>query len=405
MNIYSEDIVKKYKVKEIQYLVNKGNHSETINIVFTDLDNGKERFQSILKDAPILSSWLQLLNFGGSDEESTESIINELSPIVELFPVDGFEDISFRADYLMNMTDEELAVTTRKAMEILSEVISKRPSLIAFYKDIHEVLQMLWEHLGDKKNIVYTTGLIGGGIGRFRKSINIMPDVIKEARKYCTDVFMIDNAPGSTSRPEVISEMYRLFCNDQGIIYYPDAPMLPRRLKFKDGVPVDRPTSWPDYYAGNKNEMAIYSEDFSTTYLTDTESLIYAGIKYMLSTDSVLRKCKLCGGYFRTRYTTSKEYCARLYKDTKAVCYEYASRQTYKEKLFKHPIHQEFTRAYNKLYGRIRRGKLPADTPLMDQLKALHDEYYERYENTHKKAREEVWKEYIEKNEELLKNA
>ena len=41
--------------------------------------------------------------------------------------------------------------------------------------------------------------------------------------------------------------------------------------------------------------------------------------------------------------------------------------------------------------------------PLMDQLKALHDEYTEKYENTHQKDWEAIWKEYIEKNKELLK--
>jgi hypothetical protein len=74
----------------------------------------------------------------------------------------------------------------------------------------------------------------------------------------------------------------------------------------------------------------------------------------------------------------------------------------YKEKLFKHPIHQEFTKSYNKLYGRIRRGKVPSDSPLMDELKRLHDEYTEKYENTHTKDREVVWKEYIQKNKDLL---
>ena len=74
----------------------------------------------------------------------------------------------------------------------------------------------------------------------------------------------------------------------------------------------------------------------------------------------------------------------------------------YKDRLFKHPIHTEFTKSYNRLYGRIRRGKLPEDTPLMDELKALHDEYYMKYENTHRQNREAVWREYIEKNRELL---
>ena len=73
----------------------------------------------------------------------------------------------------------------------------------------------------------------------------------------------------------------------------------------------------------------------------------------------------------------------------------------------KRGIYQPYRRdgrkkSYNKLYGRIRRGKVPSDTPLMDELKRLHDEYTEKYENTHQKDREAVWKEYIQKNKELL---
>ena len=94
--------------------------------------------------------------------------------------------------------------------------------------------------------------------------------------------------------------------------------------------------------------------------------------------------------------------CTRLYGKTKATCNEYASRKSYKDRLFKHPIHTEFTKSYNRLYGRIRRGKLPEDTPLMDELKALHDEYYVKYENTHRQDREAVWWEYMQKNKELL---
>ena len=134
-----------------------------------------------------------------------------------------------------------------------------------------------------------------------------------------------------------------------------------------------------------------------------TEDIAYIGIDYLLESESVLRKCKLCGKTFRTKFSSNTVYCTRPYKDTKAACNEYASRLSYKERLFQHAIHQEFTKAYNKLYGRIRRGKVPEDTPLMDQLKRLHEEYYEKYENTHvMKEREVIWKEYIEKNKKLL---
>lgn len=125
------------------------------------------------------------------------------------------------------------------------------------------------------------------------------------------------------------------------------------------------------------------------------------GIDLMLKNEMVLRKCQNCGGYFCVKYTTIQDYCNRNFSNA-STCSEYVSRKSYKDRLFENPINSEYTKAYNKLYARIRRKKLPADTPLKDELLRLRNEYIERYEHTHKKDREAVWKEYIQKNKELL---
>jgi len=125
------------------------------------------------------------------------------------------------------------------------------------------------------------------------------------------------------------------------------------------------------------------------------------GFELMLQNEMVLKKCPNCGGYFSVKYTSNQEYCNRSYSNA-STCSEYAARKSYKDRLFENPINTEYTKSYNKLYARIRRKKLPADTPLKDELLKLRNEYMERYENTHKKDREAVWKEYIQKNKELL---
>lgn len=116
----------------------------------------------------------------------------------------------------------------------------------------------------------------------------------------------------------------------------------------------------------------------------------------------VSQKCKLCNGYFQTKHSSEQMYCGRIYKNTSATYNEVRVRNTYKEKLLQHPIHQEFTKPYNKPYGQIQRGRIPNNTPLIYELKRLHDEYTKKYEYTHKKGRKAVWKEYIQKNKELL---
>lgn len=158
--------------------------------------------------------------------------------------------------------------------------------------------------------------------------------------------------------------------------------------------------AWSSYFELFSEKLL--DTDTQEYYITSFAQFLHIGLSIMMSGEIVIRKCKLCNGYFQTKHSSEQMYCSRIYKNTSATCSEVGVRKTYKEKLFQHPIHQEFTKSYNKLYGRIRRGKVPNDTPLMEQLKKLHDEYTEKYENTHKKDREAVWKEYIQKNKELL---
>ena len=157
---------------------------------------------------------------------------------------------------------------------------------------------------------------------------------------------------------------------------------------------------WSSYF--DLFSEKLLDTDTQDYHITSFSQFLHIGLSIMMSGEIVIRKCKLCNGYFQTKHSSDQMYCSRIYKNTSATCSEVGVRKTYKEKLFQHPIHQEFTKSYNKLYGRIRRGKVPNNTPLMDELKKLHDEYTEKYENTHKKDRETVWKEYIQKNNELL---
>lgn len=70
--------------------------------------------------------------------------------------------------------------------------------------------------------------------------------------------------------------------------------------------------------------------------------------------------------------------------------------------MYEHPVYIEYLRAYNRLYGRIRRKTLPVNTPLMDQLKELRDEYYKKYDETPAEFQLDVIVELKDKIYELL---
>jgi hypothetical protein len=49
----------------------------------------------------------------------------------------------------------------------------------------------------------------------------------------------------------------------------------------------------------------------------------------------------------------------------------------------------------------VRRGTVLKESPLFEQLKQLHEDYYERYENAEEKDRKEIIQKYIRENKKL----
>ncbi len=102
-----------------------------------------------------------------------------------------------------------------------------------------------------------------------------------------------------------------------------------------------------------------------------------------------LRKCKNCNRYFLTRYSSLAEYCLRKVERTNATCQEYAGKKSYKKKQSANPLYQVFTTYYNRIYGRIRRGALEKDSTLLDDIKALHQEFASKYDSAKDKDSKE----------------
>ena len=109
--------------------------------------------------------------------------------------------------------------------------------------------------------------------------------------------------------------------------------------------------TWSSYF--DLFSEKLLDTDTQTYYITSFSQFFHIGMSIMMSGEMVIRKCKLCNWYFQTKHSSDQMYCSRIYKNTSATCSEVGVRKTYKEKVFQHPIHQEFTKSYNKLYGRI----------------------------------------------------
>ena len=400
MNIYSLEFIKSsYELTGVHYVLRADRHEESLYLSYKEnTDNSKEKKHYFTHNAPLLSSWMQVLDYGAADDVKSEVAFQKLKKIRDILPVKKIKDPAKLAIYLEKLSADQITEMIESVLIILKEAFELRPSLAFLYKDFYTILSLLMDYQQNRS----TPGEIASSLDMLLFSlwndIDNLSEEYDSAKEYCEAVFLTENTPGSYLSTENLASLYHNYCMESRKTDF--SVDFGERIAFSM-IPVEN-MSWKSYLEKHKGQYAPSNEKTEQYSIYAFTQFLHIGIDHMISSDSVLRVCKLCGGYFRIKYSSSQEYCTRLYGDTKAACNEYASRKSYKEKLFQHPIHQEFTKAYNKLYGRIRRGKLPADTPLMDQLKKLHDEYYEKYENTHHKDREEVWKEYIEKNKELL---
>lgn len=371
MDLYSINMIKSdLSLGDIYYIANQKSHSESIYIEQISKD-GKVTKNYIAKDLPISEVWLRFLDFGAEKdfpiEECFEKIKDTFKVLTENIP----------------RNQEDSLLLFKDVTKILKPVIADCPVLTIVYPYFYNVLKGCYKKDDVKKEI-----------STLKQVVSSLNKNYDSAHEYAKTVLLLPDAKNKGRSPQDLIIMHSAYCNinQKEDYYYNTIPLaIPNNVR--------KGSSWETFLDQNAYET---NEEEKCFKITSLEQFLHIGIDIMKESKTIIRKCKNCGGYFKVKYYLPQPCCTRIYRNTKYACYEHAQQKTYKQKLFAHPIHQEFTKAYNRLYGRIRRGRVPEDTPLMDELKALHDEYVQRYNETHKKEREKVWKEYIKKNKELL---
>ena len=405
MIIHSEECIKGIiEIAGFNYYIDKEKHSETLSITYSQ--NGLEYNETTLvSEVPMFSLWMRLLDYDLPNTEKSTEIFSTLQKASKVLPMDKVDRPEKLASFLGSLTEDSLTDMKEKITSSMDTAMQKRPALCfllpLYYKVLHTMYQIKESNAPSPVNVAENVADLSASLLALRCALTSLKESYQNAREYCNAVFLTENTPNSELPPDVVAGFYRSYCMVKNISDY-STPGI-SEISAGEVTAKAENLSWERYLKTRSENYFSAIQKQKSYAFNSLNEFLRIGIDLMLESQAVLRVCKLCGGYFRIKYSSSQEYCTRLYRDTKAACNEYASRKSYKNKLFQHPIHLEFTKAYNKLYGRIRRGKVPADTPLMDELKKLHDEYYERYENTHHGDRDAIWREFSEIVKELVK--
>ncbi len=403
MNLYSQDIIKNdFHFSVATYGINRRTHEETLSSTYDYKNTHKNGTAYFIKKAAIHTGIMEILDYDMPEKESAIVAFEKLKSVLPLLGIDcPFDKETFNL-YCCEHIPKDIETSAGQIMPILQSCFEEHPALSYLYPLFHMVMRSCYQQAEKPAdaNLLQAAKLLSEEVGS-------LETLYAQVRDYLNEVIIEPSKQGLQLPSSAIAEIYHSYCLYASKQDFQSDALSTMELKnnFLSDIRAQKDScntqNWTEYL--NHASNLITDNAIGKYPVTSFKQFLCIGIRLLLEDELVIKKCRLCNGYFRVKYTSNQEYCTRIYRDTSTTCNEYASRKSYKEKLFSHPIHTEFTKSYNRLYARIRRGKLPADTPLMDQLKALHDEYTEKYENTHQKDREAIWKEYIEKNKELLK--
>ncbi len=405
MNLYSINTIKQELLfSPLVYRIKKSDYSESLILTYNDIDNNPHQ-EALGTNRSILSNWLEILDYDTETKENLDKTFDLLLSSIGLFGIkpDMQKDklINKIDNFIKDFDDKAFSDVASSVLDILKECFDPHPVLAYLYPYYYALLHSLYLYAEKSCSYEETVSQFSAKITVLLQELLHLKSSYEQAREYTQSVFIepyTDNASVPSTTSAALYHSYCKILNKSN--FNMDAFDFPINEDYLKNIFDNNTPAWSSYFElFSKKLLDTDTQDY---HITSFAQFLHIGLSIMMSGEMVIRKCKLCNGYFQAKHSSDQMYCSRIYKNTSATCSEVGVRKTYKEKLFQHPIHQEFTKSYNKLYGRIRRGKVPNDTPLMEQLKKLHDEYTEKYENTHKKDREAVWKEYIQKNKELL---
>lgn len=405
MNLYSINTIKQELLfSPLVYRIKKSDYSESLILTYNDIDNNPHQ-EALGTNRSILSNWLEILDYDTETKENLDKTFDLLLSSIGLFGIkpdiqkDKF--INKIDSFIKDFDDKAFSDVASSVLDILKECFDPHPVLTYLYPYYYALLHSLYLYAEKSCSYEETVSQFSAKITVLLQELLHLKSSYEQAREYTQSVFIEPYTDNASIQSTASAALYHSYCKMLNKSdFYMDAFDFPINEDYLKNIFDNDALAWSSYFElFSKKLLDTDTQDY---HITSFAQFLHIGLSIMMSGEMVIRKCKLCNGYFQAKHSSDQMYCSRIYKNTSATCSEVGVRKTYKEKLFQHPIHQEFTKSYNKLYGRIRRGKVPNDTPLMEQLKKLHDEYTEKYENTHKKDREAVWKEYIQKNKELL---
>ncbi len=173
------------------------------------------------------------------------------------------------------------------------------------------------------------------------------------------------------------------------------------RLRIKDGQKIE-------YFTDNlttRNTLLVSLDNLAYEKLvtddTTFEKTFIAFVNYLANTERTIVRCISCKRHYITTLKSSSNLCRLPNSLTQSNCQEQGATMRYKASQNENIITKTYTTYYNRLYARVKRGTLSAESAPFDEMRRLRDSYLDLYKQAIDK--EALLREFIEKLELLTK--
>jgi hypothetical protein len=395
------------------YSQHTSKHMESLVCIFQDDVTKKEKKYYLYRDEPTLSGWMKLLDFGDSGAKKASEILAVLHDILGVFGMEGkvnslkglylFDYQACIENYIQKHTKDRFIADADRVLQILKGTADQMQAVHALYPVWYMFLKklyLIYSQQNSKTLIDEAANTFSFAVAEIIK----LPQYLIDAHGYAEAVFEIPDKIGANRTLGEVINAYSRYCRQEMITpFYSDIRQSLYGIRIDTGYDEEGnkigKQSWENFLS--KDKEMLLDEVSGQFVISGIYDYLQIGCYLMIEKNRSIRKCKLCGGYFLTYTGSDRDYCSRIYRNSSKTCSEYVFHRGYKKRLAAHPIHAEYIKSYNRLYGRVRRGTVLKESPLFEQLKQLHEDYYERYENAEEKDRKEIIQKYIRENKKL----
>lgn len=310
MNLYSPDIIKKdYHFYVTTYSLNRHAHEETLSATYINKDTQKKETVCFIKKAAIHTGIMEILDYDMSEKESAVVAFQKLESILPLLGINCPFDKKVFNSYCCEHTPKDIEASAGQIMPILQSCFEGHPALSYLYPLCYNVMRSLYLQAGRAAdtNLLQTASLLS-------EEISSLEALYAQARTYLDEVIIEPTKQGFQLPGNVIAEIYHSYCLYADKQNFESDALSAMEIKdtFLSDIHSQTGThfntqTWLEYL---RHASDLITDNAIGKYpITSFKQLLCIGIRLLLEDELVIKRCKLCNGYFRVKYTSNQEYC------------------------------------------------------------------------------------------------